>query len=129
MANVQTPLLQELARVADSHDIRDQLPMLFRREVVEGSKKMEEYCKVSGELSETIRMRDEYIKELWMYNWSDEILESIKIIRSMQVDDMKKASRLLLMAKETQTNVHDKNNFIVKLRGLRPGSFEASKIF
>ncbi|GJT86489.1 putative RNA-directed DNA polymerase [Tanacetum coccineum] len=43
MANVQTPLLQELARVADSHDIRDQLPMLFRREVVEDSEKMEEY--------------------------------------------------------------------------------------
>nr|GFD24203.1 hypothetical protein [Tanacetum cinerariifolium] len=43
MANTEFPLLQELARAADSHDIRDQLAVLFQREVIEDSKKMQNY--------------------------------------------------------------------------------------
>nr|GEX73804.1 hypothetical protein [Tanacetum cinerariifolium] len=37
--------------------------------------------------------------------------------RQMQLDDIEKASRLLLMARETQMKMHEKNTFIVKLRG------------
>nr|GEV11662.1 hypothetical protein [Tanacetum cinerariifolium] len=123
MANARKPLLQELARASNLHDIRDQFSLLFRREIVKDSEKMTEYRRIFDELSETVRIRDEYIKELWMYNRCDEILESIKIMKSMHLDDIKKASRLLLMARETQISVHDKNNFIAKLRGLRFGSF------
>ncbi|GJX60496.1 hypothetical protein Tco_0291886 [Tanacetum coccineum] len=35
MNNAQSPLLQELARAADSHNIKDQLLVLFEREVIE----------------------------------------------------------------------------------------------
>ncbi|GJR16752.1 hypothetical protein Tco_0965279 [Tanacetum coccineum] len=76
MANTQLPLLQELSRASDSHDIRDQLPVLFRREVVEDSK---------------------------------------KDARLLQLDDMEMDSRLMLMAREMQTKVDEKRNFIVRL--------------
>ncbi|GKB05770.1 hypothetical protein Tco_0833965 [Tanacetum coccineum] len=47
-----------------------------------------------------VGMRDGYINELQMSDSSVEVLESIEIMRCMQVDDMEKASRLLLMARE-----------------------------
>ncbi|GJS47761.1 hypothetical protein Tco_0597882 [Tanacetum coccineum] len=116
MANTQTSLLQELSRAADLYDIKDQLAVLFQREVVEGSQKMHEYHRLSSELTEAVRMRDEHMNELQMLDNSEEILESIEIMRRMQVDDMEKASRLMLMAREIQTKVHEKNSFIRKLR-------------
>ncbi|GJW60234.1 hypothetical protein Tco_0109569 [Tanacetum coccineum] len=45
-------------------------------------------------------MRDGYINELQMSDSSDEVPESIEIMRRMQVDDMEKASHFLLMARE-----------------------------
>ncbi|GJS29778.1 hypothetical protein Tco_0490398 [Tanacetum coccineum] len=69
-----------------------------------------------SELREAIRMRDEYMNELQMLGSSEELLEGIEIMRCMQFDDMEKASRLLLMAREIQTKVHEKNSFIRKLR-------------
>ncbi|GKE18599.1 hypothetical protein Tco_1426176 [Tanacetum coccineum] len=82
MANTNMPLFRELAHAADSHDIRDQLLVLFRREVV--------------------KIRDGYINELEMRDSCDEVVEAIKIMRRMQLDDMEKASRLLLMVREAQ---------------------------
>ncbi|GJV90906.1 hypothetical protein Tco_1538719, partial [Tanacetum coccineum] len=106
----------ELSRAADSYDINDQLSMLFRREVVEDSHKMHDYRRLSSELREAVRMRYEYMNELQMLGSSEELLEGIEIMRRMQFDDMEKASRLLLMAREIQTKVHEKNSFIRKLR-------------
>nr|GEZ69357.1 hypothetical protein [Tanacetum cinerariifolium] len=97
--NKHRPFLQELPRAADSHDIRDQLSVLFRREVAEDLEKMEHYCRLSNELKNDVRMRDKYIRELQISHMSDEDIESIKILRRMQVNDMEKASPLLLMAK------------------------------
>ncbi|GKE33181.1 hypothetical protein Tco_1452503 [Tanacetum coccineum] len=94
MANTHTLLLQELSRAADSHATNDQLSMLFRREVAKDSQKAHEFRSC------------------------DEILESIEIMRRMQLDDIEKASRFLLMARETQSKTHEKNTFIVKMRGL-----------
>ncbi|GKD44374.1 hypothetical protein Tco_1269019 [Tanacetum coccineum] len=77
---------------------------------------MQDYRRLSSELREAVRMRDGYISELQMSDSSDEVLESIEIIRNMQLDDMEKASRLLLMTREIQTKVYKKNNFIMRLR-------------
>ncbi|GKD45711.1 hypothetical protein Tco_1270356 [Tanacetum coccineum] len=62
-------------------------------------------CKiiVDDELREGVRKWDAYIKELQMFEMfdsSDEVRESVKMMKGMQVDDMQKASRLLLMAME-----------------------------
>ncbi|GJZ54341.1 hypothetical protein Tco_0609226 [Tanacetum coccineum] len=103
-------------RVVDSHDIRDQLSVLFQREAVEDLKKMQDYYRLSGELSETIRMRDAYIIELHTKCGSNEVVESIKILRHMQLDDTQEASRLILMAREMRDKVNEKNHFVARLR-------------
>ncbi|GKB97096.1 hypothetical protein Tco_0983233 [Tanacetum coccineum] len=114
MTNTQSPLLQKLARAADSHDIKDQLSVLFEREVIEDTQKMQSYYRLSNELREAVRMRDGYINELQTSNNSNEVSDIIEIMRRMQVDDMEMTSRL--MAREMQTKVHEKNNFIMRLR-------------
>ncbi|GJT84156.1 hypothetical protein Tco_1058498 [Tanacetum coccineum] len=115
MANIGRPLLQELSHAADSHGIRDQLSVLFRREVAKDLVKMEDYFKLSNELRIGVEMRDSYISELQISDTSKEVLESIEILRLMQVDNMEKASRLSLMAREIQDKVYEKNTFIAKL--------------
>ncbi|GJT07434.1 hypothetical protein Tco_0841896 [Tanacetum coccineum] len=121
MANTNMSLFRELARATDSRDIRDQLLVLFRREAAEDSKKMYDYRRLSSELRQVVKIRDGYINELEMRDSCDEVVEAIKIMRRMQLDDMEKASRLLLMAREAQNKVYEKNAFIAKLRGPRVG--------
>ncbi|GJY39722.1 hypothetical protein Tco_0426086 [Tanacetum coccineum] len=116
MSNTQLPLLEELARVADSRDIKDQLSVIFRTEVFQDSQKMRDYYRLSNEITEAVRMRDEYMKELQMLPKSDAVCESVAIMRRMQVDDMQVASRLMLMATEMQMKVCEKNSFISRLR-------------
>ncbi|GJX89095.1 hypothetical protein Tco_0341109 [Tanacetum coccineum] len=105
MANIDIPLFHELSRAADSHDIRDQLSLLFRREVAKDLVKMEDYFKLSNELRIGVETRDGYISELQIFDMSKEVFESIEILRLMQVDDMEKASCLALMAREIQDKV------------------------
>nr|GEU90480.1 hypothetical protein [Tanacetum cinerariifolium] len=116
MANTGMLLLHELARAADSNDIRDQLLVLFTREVVEDTEKMENYHQLSGQLRNGVRMRDRYIRELRTFDMFDEVVESIEILKRLQLDDMEKVSRLLLMAREIQSKVFEKNTFIARLR-------------
>ncbi|GKB38572.1 hypothetical protein Tco_0883514 [Tanacetum coccineum] len=94
----RSQLLQELSHDADSHDTKDQSSVLFRREVAEDSEKVYEYRRLSDDIREAVRMRDGYINELTMSDSSDEVLESIEIMRRMQLDDMKKASCLKMHA-------------------------------
>nr|GEY30361.1 hypothetical protein [Tanacetum cinerariifolium] len=116
MANTCTSLLQELAHAADSDDIRDQLLVLFTREVAEDTDKMENYRQLSGQLRNDVRMRDRYIRELQTSDMSDEVVESTEILKQVQLDDMEKASYFLLMAREIQSKVFKKNTFIARLR-------------
>ncbi|GKD49580.1 hypothetical protein Tco_1278556 [Tanacetum coccineum] len=116
MNNTQSPLLQELARAADSHNIKDQLSVLFYREVVKDRHNMKNYYRLSNKLNEAVRMRDRYINELQASNDSNEVADSIEILKRMQIDDIQMASCLMLTAREMQTKVHKKNNFIMRLR-------------
>ncbi|GJY96969.1 hypothetical protein Tco_0513879 [Tanacetum coccineum] len=131
MANTGTSLLQELARAADSDDIRDQLLVLFTREVVEDTEKMENYHRLSGDLRNGVRMRDRYIRELRTH-MSDEVIESIKILKRVQLHDMEKASHLLLMAREIQSKVNRKsetNRFtLIVLSALRHSDKENRQV-
>ncbi|GJU16750.1 hypothetical protein Tco_1144716 [Tanacetum coccineum] len=109
----------KISYVAGSTDVKDQLSVFFRREVNEESQKMHDYRRLSDDLRENVRRRDAYIEEfkrLEMYNSSDEVIETIEILKGMQVDDMEKASRLILMAREIQNRVYQIYDFITKLR-------------
>ncbi|GJU71433.1 putative reverse transcriptase domain-containing protein [Tanacetum coccineum] len=52
-----------------------------------------------------VERRDGYISKLQISDMSKEVLESIEILRLMQVDDMEKASHLALMAREIQDKI------------------------
>ncbi|GJX35012.1 hypothetical protein Tco_0246569 [Tanacetum coccineum] len=54
MSNAQSPLLQELARAADSHNIKDQLLVLLEREVIKDRQNMQNYYRLSNKLNEAI---------------------------------------------------------------------------
>ncbi|GJT60331.1 hypothetical protein Tco_1003864 [Tanacetum coccineum] len=107
-SNTQSPLLQKLARAADSHDIKDQLSVLFEREVIKDRQNMQSYYMISNKLREAVRMREGYFNELQTSNNSNKVANSIEIMRRMQVDDIQMASRLMLTAKEMKTKVHEK---------------------
>ncbi|GJY74506.1 hypothetical protein Tco_0478937 [Tanacetum coccineum] len=118
MANTGTSLFQELSRAADSDDIKDQLLVLFTKEVAEDKEKMENYRQLSGQLRNDVKMRDRYIRELRTSDMSDEVVESIEIIKQVQLDDMEKASSFLLMAREIQSKVFEKKHFHCKAKRL-----------
>nr|GEX18545.1 hypothetical protein [Tanacetum cinerariifolium] len=86
------PLLQELARAVDSNDIRDQLSVLFRREVNKDYEKMHDYQRLSNELREGVRMRDAYITELQMFQMSESSNEVVESIEIMKVGKAKESS-------------------------------------
>nr|GFA39764.1 hypothetical protein [Tanacetum cinerariifolium] len=112
MSNAQSLLLQELARAVDSHNIKDQLSVLFERKVVQDRQNMKNHYMLSNKLNEAVRMRDGYINEFRRQT----TLMSIEILKRMQVDDIQMASRLMVMAREMQTKVLKKNNFIMRLK-------------
>ncbi|GKC44483.1 hypothetical protein Tco_1062205 [Tanacetum coccineum] len=58
------PLLEELSRAADSYVTKDQLKVLFEREVAEDAGKVREFHRLSSELREAVRRGDGYTIEL-----------------------------------------------------------------
>ncbi|GJT20185.1 hypothetical protein Tco_0878891 [Tanacetum coccineum] len=136
-------LLEELARAAESNVTKDQLIVLFEREVAEDVEKIMDFRRLSTELRIqtsqpliqikmgirfrlfyqifrfrcanqiqiysllinkqhlTIRRRDGYVAELRASRSCDDTLGTIEMLSGMLLDDMEKASRLLLMARET----------------------------
>ncbi|GKE92503.1 hypothetical protein Tco_1573598, partial [Tanacetum coccineum] len=90
-------LLEELARAAESNVTKDQLIVLFEREVAEDVEKIMDFRRLSTELRVTIRRRDGYVAELRASRSCDDTLGTIEMLSGMLLDDMEKASRLLLM--------------------------------
>ncbi|GJV62595.1 hypothetical protein Tco_1473423 [Tanacetum coccineum] len=110
------PLLEELVHVADSDVTKDQLIVLFEREVTEDAEKIMEFLRFSSELRVAVRRRDGYIAELRVYRSCDDTLGTIEMLSRMQLDDMEKDARLLLMARETRIKVDEKTSFIMRMR-------------
>ncbi|GJS04278.1 hypothetical protein Tco_0320786 [Tanacetum coccineum] len=61
------PLIQELARDARLDVTKDQMVMLFEREIVESVGKIEEFCILCVELRANIKLRNDYIFKLSNY--------------------------------------------------------------
>nr|GEW73236.1 hypothetical protein [Tanacetum cinerariifolium] len=110
------PLIKELTHTADSDMTKDQLIVLFEREVVEDVDKIMDFRRLSSELREAVRKRDGYIAKLGLCRSCDNTLGTIEMLRHMHLDDMEKAGRMLLMARETQMKVNEKNGFIMRMR-------------
>ncbi|GKD85239.1 hypothetical protein Tco_1356393 [Tanacetum coccineum] len=110
------PLSKELARVADSDVTKDQLIVLFEREVAKDAEKIMDFHKLSRELRAAIRRKDGYIAELRLYRSCDDTIGTIEMLIRMQLHDIKKDARLLLMARETLIKVDEKTGFIMRMR-------------
>ncbi|GKD56695.1 hypothetical protein Tco_1290082 [Tanacetum coccineum] len=109
-------LLEELARAAESDVTKDQLIVVFKREVAEDDEKVRDFRRLSTKLREAVRRRDGYVAELRALRSCNDALGTIKMLSRMQLDDMKKVARLLLMARETQIKMDEKNGFIMRMR-------------
>ncbi|GKA70538.1 hypothetical protein Tco_0776677 [Tanacetum coccineum] len=100
------PTSVRISKVANTADGSDASYVICKRAGIKGQGRMplvllKGRCMLSGELREAVRMMDQYINELQISYSSDDVLGSIKIIRRMQLDDMEKASHLLLMARDS----------------------------
>ncbi|GJZ19660.1 hypothetical protein Tco_0556250 [Tanacetum coccineum] len=110
------PLILELARAAGSDVTKDQLVVLFEREIAESVGKIKEFRRLCIELRANIRLRNDYIFELRLYRSCDDILGSIAMLHTMQLDDTENVGRLLSMARETHRKVDEKTAFIRRIR-------------
>ncbi|GKB64971.1 hypothetical protein Tco_0921157 [Tanacetum coccineum] len=84
--------------------------------VDEDAAKIMDFRRLSKELRAVVRKRDGYIAELRVYRSCDDTLGTIEMLSRMQLDDMEKDARLLLMARETQIKVDEKTGFIMRMR-------------
>nr|GEV89584.1 hypothetical protein [Tanacetum cinerariifolium] len=110
------PLLEELTRAANLDVTKDQLIILFEREVAEEAKKITDFSRLSSEIKAVVRRMDGYIAELRLYKSCDDTLGTIEMLSRMQLDNMEKAARLLLMARETRVKVDENTGFIMRMR-------------
>ncbi|GKA12948.1 hypothetical protein Tco_0692494 [Tanacetum coccineum] len=113
---------EELVSAAGSDATKDQLVVLFEREVAESLGKIEEYRRLCIELRANIRLRNDYICELQLYRSCDDVIGSIAMLRRMRLDDADNASRLLSLARETQQKVDEKTDFITRIMKRLPGT-------
>nr|GFA39762.1 hypothetical protein [Tanacetum cinerariifolium] len=88
-----SPLLEELARSAESNA-----------------------TKLSSKLGKAVRRRDGYVVELRASRSCDDPIGNIKMLSHMQLNDMEKAARLLLMVRDTQIKMDEKTSFIMRMR-------------
>nr|GEW00984.1 hypothetical protein [Tanacetum cinerariifolium] len=105
-----------IAKWNNAYVVKDQLVVLFVREVVEDVRKIRDFHRLCIELRVNIRLRNDYISKLRLYRSCDDVLGSIEMLRHIYSDDKEKDARLLSMARETQHRV-DEEWFHHKTKG------------
>ncbi|GJZ65560.1 hypothetical protein Tco_0622256 [Tanacetum coccineum] len=68
-------------------------------------------------LKVALRRRKEYIEELKSLGDSEDVVESVMFLERMQLNDMEKCTRSLLMMKDTEVKMREKARFFLRLRG------------
>ncbi|GKB90170.1 hypothetical protein Tco_0962442, partial [Tanacetum coccineum] len=76
-------LLEELAHAAESGVTKDQLIVLFEREVAEDAEKIRDFRRLSSELREAVRRRDAYVVELRASKSCDDAFGTIEMLSRM----------------------------------------------
>nr|GEY51962.1 hypothetical protein [Tanacetum cinerariifolium] len=111
------PLIHKLAYAAGSDVMKDQLVVLFEREAAESVGKIAEFRRLCIELRTNIKLRNSYISELMLYRSCDDILGSIMMLRTMQLNDTENDAHLLSIAQETQRKkIAEERSFLNMLR-------------
>nr|GFA35349.1 hypothetical protein [Tanacetum cinerariifolium] len=85
-------------------------------EVTEDAGKIRDFRRLSSKLGKAVRRRDGYVVELRASRSCDDPIGNIKMLSHMQLNDMEKAARLLLMVRDTQIKMDEKTSFIMRMR-------------
>ncbi|GKF24760.1 hypothetical protein Tco_0077082 [Tanacetum coccineum] len=117
MANFPNLSSDEVVPGAVPRVDKDRLLVWFNQEVLEDVAKVGEYRTLSRGLRDAVRKKHERIGELKALGSCEDDIETVRFLESMQLEDMKKGTRLLLMMKETQIKIGEKARFILNLRG------------
>ncbi|GKC63682.1 hypothetical protein Tco_1096280 [Tanacetum coccineum] len=96
---------------------KDRLLNLFNQEVGEDVARVREYRGVACGLKITMRRREEYIGELKALGDCEGAVETVRFMEGLQVDDMDRYDRSLLLMKEMEVKAREKSRFILKLSG------------
>ncbi|GJT37555.1 RNA-directed DNA polymerase, eukaryota [Tanacetum coccineum] len=90
-------------------DIIREVRRLSHKEVGKDVARVREYRGVACGLKIAMRMREEYIGELKALGDCDGAVETVRFMEGLQVDDMDRYDRMLLLMKEMEAKAHEKS--------------------
>ncbi|GJY86887.1 hypothetical protein Tco_0500913 [Tanacetum coccineum] len=88
----------------------------FNQEVVEDLGRLREYRSIARGLKVVMRRRREHIRQLQLLRNCEDVAATIRFWERMQLEDVEKGTRALLMMKETEVKIGEKANYILNLR-------------
>ncbi|GJY15791.1 hypothetical protein Tco_0386213 [Tanacetum coccineum] len=95
---------------------KDRLLGWFNQEVVEDLGRLRVYRSVARGLKVVVRKRLERIRRLQLLRNCQDAAATIRFWERMQLEDVEKGTRALLMMKETEVKIGEKARFILNLR-------------
>nr|GFD12606.1 hypothetical protein [Tanacetum cinerariifolium] len=84
-------------------------------EIIEDRARLDGYWRMASQLTKSVRRKSGYINELKVCG-GRENAENLRFMEHMQLEDMDKGTRLLLMLKETEIKIKEKACFVSKLK-------------
>ncbi|GJX77504.1 hypothetical protein Tco_0324315 [Tanacetum coccineum] len=97
---------------------RDRLLRNFNQEIREDIARLREYRSIAHGLRVVVRRRRLRIDRLKAIGNSREAADIIRFWERMQLEDVEKGTRTLLMMRETEAKIGEKARFILNLRGV-----------
>ncbi|GKC74605.1 hypothetical protein Tco_1120488, partial [Tanacetum coccineum] len=91
------------------------LVFLVNQEIIEDALRVEDYKRMSCQLKESARRRNEYISALKACPSGGNSVENLRFMERMRLEDLEKGTRLLLMMKETKMKIAEKIAFVSTL--------------
>ncbi|GJQ90603.1 hypothetical protein Tco_0001742 [Tanacetum coccineum] len=97
---------------------KDHLLGYFNQEVREDIARLREYMAIASGLRITVRRRRERICRLKALGNCQDAIDTIRFWERMQLDDVEKGTRALLMMRESEAKIREKAGFILNLRNV-----------
>ncbi|GJZ06889.1 hypothetical protein Tco_0540682 [Tanacetum coccineum] len=88
----------------------------FNQEVVEDLGRLREYRSITRGLRVAVRRRRHRIRQLELLRNCEDAAATIRFWERMQLEDVEKGTRALLMMKETEVKIGEKASYILNLR-------------
>ncbi|GKD79432.1 hypothetical protein Tco_1342053 [Tanacetum coccineum] len=106
---------EELAKVAKSNKIEDQMLVLMGRQVETELKLEEKFHELWEEVSTVDKEKEDVVKELERLNGNHVAKENARLLRRGQKRDLDNMTRLQIMVNESHLIVREKHTFFTKM--------------